>query len=639
VPNKREKLAGDVGGKVPPSGRRAIVRKLVSATLPARQPAIERRAFERRSSDRRETPGDGFRAAYERERRVAEALKTVARALAKAEDLESLLELVLRKMTEVVDAERATLYLRDAATGELSSRVVEGQAVQHIRLRVGEGLAGHVAKYGKPLVVNDAYADARFSKAWDKKTGFRTKSVLVVPILDHEGQTIGVAQVLNKREGKFTLADTTTLSVLATQAATSIEHFRLLESLKSTNAELLQTKVQLEHRVRDLRLLFDLESAMGRVTSLEELLRGILSEAKRVVGVEFAAFVLREPESDLPTLHVIEGEQVIRYPTQSGEGLIGAAMSEARIVQSDKAAKDPRGSRTLDKRVGIVSRSALCIPLEDEDGTFGALGLYNKLNKATFDEDDRGLLQLIAVNAATAIKLQWSRETQERQERLTTIGRLLSGVIHDMKTPLSIISGYVDLMRAASDKKLRNEYGDLVLKQFSHIGSMQRDVLEFARGEKTTLIRKVYLVAFFEAVQKALEVGFAKTQVTLELELRDRGTARFDEAQVLRLVQNLARNSMEAMGPQGGGIFRIDVARVGQGLQMTFSDTGPGIPKEVEGRLFRSFVTSGKKGGTGLGLAIVKRVVDEHGGTIAAQSSKRGATFRVTLPQPSQGSE
>ena len=69
-------------------------------------------------------------------------------------------------------------------------------------------------------------------------------------------------------------------------------------------------------------------------------------------------------------------------------------------------------------------------------------------------------------------------------------------------------------------------------------------------------------------------------------------------------------------------------------LVVSFSDTGPGIPKEIEHRLFQSFVTSGKRGGTGLGLAIVKKIADEHDGTITVQSTARGATFKLRIPQP-----
>ena len=69
------------------------------------------------------------------------------------------------------------------------------------------------------------------------------------------------------------------------------------------------------------------------------------------------------------------------------------------------------------------------------------------------------------------------------------------------------------------------------------------------------------------------------------------------------------------------------------------SDTGQGIPKEIEGRLFQSFVTAGKQGGTGLGLAIVKKIVDEHGGSIETRSSNRGTTFVIRLPQPEKKPE
>jgi signal transduction histidine kinase len=272
----------------------------------------------------------------------------------------------------------------------------------------------------------------------------------------------------------------------------------------------------------------------------------------------------------------------------------------------------------------------------------GAIALYNKSLDTNhgdgFDEDDRALLLLIAANASTAIQLQLSREAREREERLTTIGRLLSGVIHDLKTPLTVISGYVQLMQHADKRDVREEYAELALKQFGHIGAMQRDVLEFARGEKTVLIRKVYLSKFFGDVREQLQMQLARVGVELVIELADKGVARFDEGKILRVIHNLARNAAEAMGDKGGKLT-IKVTREKdkhgeETLILTFSDTGPGIPKEIEHRLFQSFVTSGKKGGTGLGLAITKRIAEEHGGTVSVHSSSRGATFKMRLPQP-----
>jgi signal transduction histidine kinase len=264
----------------------------------------------------------------------------------------------------------------------------------------------------------------------------------------------------------------------------------------------------------------------------------------------------------------------------------------------------------------------------------GAVALYNKRGGRPFNEEDRKLLELVTANASTAIRLHLSHEVREREERLTTIGRLLSSVIHDLKTPLTVISGYVQIMQSSSEPGERARYAELILGQFDLIGAMQREVLEFARGEKSILIRKVYLQKFFDGVRDQLEGELSRRGVELVVDVQERGTARFDEGKILRVVHNLAQNAAEAMGARGGK-FVIKVTRdKGDGaLVVNFSDTGPGIPREIEHRLFQSFVTSGKRGGTGLGLAIVKKIAEEHGGTISVHSTNRGATFRLKLPQ------
>jgi signal transduction histidine kinase len=121
--------------------------------------------------------------------------------------------------------------------------------------------------------------------------------------------------------------------------------------------------------------------------------------------------------------------------------------------------------------------------------------------------------------------------------------------------------------------------------------------------------------------------------IELEVDVDTKAVARFDETRVARAIHNLARNAIEAMAERGGRLT-LRGHLEGRDLVIVVSDTGPGIPKEIEGRLFQSFVTAGKQGGTGLGLAIVKKIVEEHGGTIEARSSNRGTTFVIKLPQP-----
>jgi signal transduction histidine kinase/putative methionine-R-sulfoxide reductase with GAF domain len=588
-------------------------------------------------------------AALARETRISNALREVGLALGTTLDLDQLLELILSKITEALEAERATLYLLDEAKDELVSRIAQGEEVRSIRLKVGHGIAGHVARTGKPLHVKDAYKDARFNPEWDVLSGYRTRSILAAPMKNHLGRTIGVVQVLNKKRGEFTDVDRVILAALSTQAAVSIDNSRLFLSVIQKNMQLVDTKEQLEHRIRDLKLLFELESAMGRTASLEELFVAVLGEAIRSCEARAAAVALRDPITGQLYLHLADekplppGSQarptlrIRRLPMKEGEGIIGAAMERGEIVVTNVEQDEPQSIREM-ASVPDVSQidghAALAVPLEGDDGRpLGAIALYDKRDMVAFSEEDKGLLVIIAANASTAIRLQLSREAREHEDRLTTIGRLLSGVIHDLKTPLTVISGYVQLMQTAESKEQRDEYADHVLKQFDHISAMQREVLEFARGEKSILIRKVYLAKFFGDVRDQLEKDFKSRDIELVVDIQDKGTARFDEGKMLRVIHNLSRNAAEAMADRGGK-FTITVKKdkATKELVVSFADNGPGIPKEIEHRLFQSFATSGKKGGTGLGLAIVKKIAEEHGGSIVAHSSRSGVTFELRIP-------
>jgi len=380
-------------------------------------------------------------------------------------------------------------------------------------------------------------------------------------------------------------------------------------------------------------LLFDLERAMAHATSLEELLMAVLGEAMRACEARMGAVALRDPETRTGTLHVIDerAKRMKRLPYPEDSGLIGWAIRNNEVLITSDAEKDPRRDRTLDE----AAKTAIAVPIEGENKTpMGAIAIYNKRAARSFRDEDRALFELVAANASTAIRLQLSRETREREERLTTIGRLLSSVIHDLKTPLTIISGYVQLMQRSNDLEERERHAELILRQFDLIGAMQRDVLEFARGEKSVLIRKVYLQKFFEDVRGQIEADLARRGVDLVVDVQERGTARFDESKMLRVVHNLARNAAEAMGSKGGKfVIKVTRDKDDGALVVSFSDTGPGIPKSIEHRLFQSFVTGGKTGGTGLGLAIVKKIAEEHGGSITVQSSSRGATFKLRIPQ------
>jgi signal transduction histidine kinase len=197
---------------------------------------------------------------------------------------------------------------------------------------------------------------------------------------------------------------------------------------------------------------------------------------------------------------------------------------------------------------------------------------------------------------------------------------------------MTVISGYVQLMADADDADERAECADIVLKQTDMMTAMTRELLQFARGETEILLRKVYLQNFLRDVETMLTQVFKDANVRVELDLAYRGAGRFDEVKLKRAIANVAKNAREAMSGRDG-VFRLAVNQVGDQVEFALSDNGPGLPVEIENRLFESFATHGKADGTGLGLALVKKIVDDHQGEIRVENKPgEGVTFRLRLP-------
>lgn len=577
-------------------------------------------------------------AALERQTAVNAALQEVGTAIGKTLDLDELLSLILSRTTEVLGADRGTLFLLE--DDRLVSRLLMGGETATIEVALGQGIAGHVALTGRPLRIKDAYRDRRFDPAWDKLTGYRTRSILAAPLKNHDGKIIGVVQMLNKNSGRgapvpFTPQDADLLAALATQAAVALDKARMFCSLLQNNERLIETSGRLERSLRDIELLYQLERAMGRAESLSELARSVVTWLAGASSAAAGALLVQGEEGVL-SLYVVElehPEEVRKVIVQPGEGIAARALQKRRLltIRSERAIADPTRVREL---VGIPVRRAMAAPLMGEGRRpIGALALYNHAAKpARFTGSYGSLIELVSGSVFTHLRLFRAREDRERHERLTSLGRLLSGLMHDLRTPLTVISGYAQLMEVSDDPALRREYAATIDEQFEFIASMQRDLLAYARGETSVLIRKVYLSKFFDDLAKQLESLLAGTDVKLSVELGDSGTAFFDESKIARALHNLARNAIEAMDPQGGTLT-LGCLSDAETLTLTVADTGGGVPKAIRTKLFEPFVTSGKKLGTGLGLSIVKSIVAEHGGDVDVETSKRGTVFTIVLPQ------
>ena len=177
------------------------------------------------------------------------SLLEVSKALGAEARLDSLLGVIVSKATEVMEAERSSIFIYDEANESLCLRVSEDLAQGQIRIPLGTGIAGHVARTREPLNVPDAYADPRFNPKFDRDTGFQTRSILCAPALTNAGRLIGVIQVLNKiGQSAFTADDERLLAAFASIAGIALDRARLVEAF--LEKEKIESSLRLAHDIQ-----------------------------------------------------------------------------------------------------------------------------------------------------------------------------------------------------------------------------------------------------------------------------------------------------------------------------------------------------------------------------------------------------
>ena len=155
----------------------------------------------------------------------------LSHALAGELNLDKLLTRLVHATSELLNADRCTLFLYDKKTNELFSRIAEGLEIKEIRIRPDSGIAGAVFTTRKTESITDPYSDPRFNQAVDRATGYRTESILAMPIVNKAGDCIGVTEVLNKRGGRFTAKDETRLAAFTAQITIALENAKLFEDV------------------------------------------------------------------------------------------------------------------------------------------------------------------------------------------------------------------------------------------------------------------------------------------------------------------------------------------------------------------------------------------------------------------------
>ncbi|HEY7471355.1 MAG TPA: ATP-binding protein [Gemmatimonadota bacterium] len=229
--------------------------------------------------------------------------------------------------------------------------------------------------------------------------------------------------------------------------------------------------------------------------------------------------------------------------------------------------------------------------------------------------------------------------------RLDEVRRdFVANVSHELQTPLTTISGYGQaLADSARDPARVGEIAEVIRRQSGRMSALVRDLLELSRLESEGFVPEAEVVdvdALVREVVDASALAAREKGLSLETLVEPGLRVRADRRLLHLALSNLVENAVRYV--PGDRQVRVEARRVQGGVELTVADTGEGIPREDQPRIFERFyrVEKGRarsRGGTGLGLAIVKHVAEVHGGRVELDSARgRGATFRITLPDPAE---
>jgi adenylate cyclase len=320
----------------------------------------------------------------------AEMLLSVSRKVAAIEGLDEILKTLIEMTTYELGAERGSLFLNDAETGELYSRVAQGNFSREIRILNTTGVAGAIFSSGKGEIIHDAYQDGRFNRSIDEQTGFVTKSILCAPVKTEKNEVIGVVQVLNKNDGEFNQEDLKLLEAMTTQASVALQSTQFVERMRKT-------------REKEMEFL-DVVSDVTSELELGSLLKKVMAEATRMLNADRSTLFMNDEKTNELFSRVAMGDGIgeIRLPNKVG--IAGAVFASGTTINIPYAYADLRFNPAFDKQTGYFTRSILCVPVINKDGKcIGVTQVLNRRGGPFTDEDET---RLKAFTAQVSIALE-----------------------------------------------------------------------------------------------------------------------------------------------------------------------------------------------------------------------------------------
>ena len=606
------------------------------------------------------------------------SLNEIGRSLTSTLETKPLLNQIMQSATEILNCEAGSLFMVDDPTGELIFEVTIGPVADHLidrHLPAGTGIVGKSAQSGRSLIVNEVHKSEYWYSHPDQDTGFVTRDILVVPMKIKE-RVLGVIEAINKRDGsQFTHNDEELLATFASQAAIAVENARLYT----------QTDAALRSRVEELSLMqrFDreLSSNLDLNRSLEITLTWSMRQARAEAGI------ICTPESDIqlpdgtyriiidqgytkstknktgegiPVLHTItlldettleslkQGLPVILESTDSHEGRPWVIQKHAHL-DNDPSKAEPSLTDVPQEYHLPGSQTKILVPVLRQSEVL-ALMLLESTTQHSFSEESISMLSRISDHAAIAISN--AQLYADLQAANIAKSDFISLVSHELKTPMTSIKGYTDLLAQGSVGPVNPAQADflnIIRSNTNRMATLVSDLTDISRIEAGRLrleFSAVPLGQVIEDVYRSVKAQIDHKQMHLDIDLP--GDLPFlwgDFHRLSQIVSNLLSNAIKYT-PEGGRIAisarpaAIEAEGAGRSkvIRIDIRDTGIGIPAGDQDKVFQKFFRSdapevSSTPGTGLGLNITRHLVNMQGGQIWFESQPgQGTQFSFTIP-------
>jgi signal transduction histidine kinase len=545
-------------------------------------------------------------------------------------DPQEALGLIVREAVRLMHASSGSAVLVNPTTGFLEIHAAQGLPpnAAELKLRVGEGITGWVARTGKPARVGEVARDPRYVMLRRE-----VRSELAVP-LEVNGVVRGVLNVDSDRAGAFSAGDQELLEALAAQASRVIHNTWLYE--------------QLRLKARLFESLASMSQTINSTLNLDDALQAITREACLLMHARMCSLMMVDETREWLDLRASHGasEAYIKKPRLAvAESLLGAVVRRQKPVRVENVQTSGRYQNVeVSRRDGLVS--FLSVPLLFAGQAIGTLSVYTS-QPYSFSNEEIRILSALAELSAIAIekarlyeRVVDVEEQLRRNEKLSALGLLAAEVAHEIRNPLTVMKMlYHSLDLKFSSRDPRAKDAQIIGDKIEHLNKIVERILDFARTTEPELA-PVNLNELIDELGLLVRHKLANQSVKLVREVQpDLPAVIGDATQLEQAFLNLILNAVEAM-PQGGTLTiklrAIRLPRAGARpthVAVEFKDTGAGMSEEQRRRAFKSVLGTTKAGVAGLGLAIVGRIVETHRGKVKIKSHRRGGTtIVVTLP-------